>query len=169
MSLSVPPALRNTLCTRRAARNLDHLDLDIRAHLAHTPIIHLGQPVWEPLLKGKVMPVPVWPVLGIREEFGERWEGCETPLIGRDREMSLLLEAWVRAQGGEGQLPQARILEQLRLLEEALAIFRRLRIHPVTSTSPRMPEPLHRCACAAVGDSSSAGRHARRGHLRPRR
>jgi ABC-type cobalamin transport system ATPase subunit len=55
-------------------------------------------------LKGKSAPVPVWPALGIREEFGERWEGYETPLVGRDREMSLLLEAWVRAQGGEGQL-----------------------------------------------------------------
>ncbi|HZU13516.1 MAG TPA: adenylate/guanylate cyclase domain-containing protein [Chloroflexota bacterium] len=55
-------------------------------------------------LKGKVALVPVWPAEGIREEFGERWEGYETPLIGRDREMSLLLEAWVRAQGGEGQL-----------------------------------------------------------------
>lgn len=58
----------------------------------------------EVTLKGKVVPVPVWPALGVREEFGERWEGYETPLIGRDREMSLLLEAWVRAQGGEGQL-----------------------------------------------------------------
>lgn len=55
-------------------------------------------------LKGKAMPVPLWPALGVREEFGERWDGYETPLIGRDREVSLLLEAWVRAQGGEGQL-----------------------------------------------------------------
>jgi predicted ATPase/class 3 adenylate cyclase len=55
-------------------------------------------------LKGKVAPVPVWPAQGIREEFGERWEGYDTPLIGRDREMVLLLDAWVRAQGGEGQL-----------------------------------------------------------------
>lgn len=58
----------------------------------------------EVTLKGKLAPVPVWPALGVREEFGERWEGYETPLIGRDREMSMLLEAWVRAQGGEGQL-----------------------------------------------------------------
>jgi len=58
----------------------------------------------EVTLKGKVGMIPVWPALGVREEFGERWEGYETPLVGRDREMVQLLDAWVRAQGGEGQL-----------------------------------------------------------------
>jgi adenylate cyclase len=58
----------------------------------------------EVTLKGKVSLVPVWPALEIREEFGERWEGYETPLVGRDREMVQLLDAWVRAQAGEGQL-----------------------------------------------------------------
>ncbi len=55
-------------------------------------------------LKGKAGTIPVWPALGLREEFGERWEGYETPLFGRDREMVQLLDAWVRAQSGEGQL-----------------------------------------------------------------
>ncbi|HEX8918946.1 MAG TPA: tetratricopeptide repeat protein, partial [Chloroflexota bacterium] len=56
--------------------------------------------------KGKIGTVPVYPALGLRERFGERWETSEeaTPLIGRDREMVALLDAWVRAQGGEGQL-----------------------------------------------------------------
>jgi len=58
------------------------------------------------VLKGKIGTVPVYPALGLRERFGERWETDEgaTPLIGRDREMVALLDAWVRAQGGEGQL-----------------------------------------------------------------
>lgn len=58
------------------------------------------------VLKGKIGTVPVYPALGLRDRFGERWETDEgaTPLIGRDREMVALLDAWVRAQGGEGQL-----------------------------------------------------------------
>ena len=57
------------------------------------------------VLKGKIGTVPVYPAIGLRERFGERWETSEgaTPLIGRDREMVALLDAWVRAQGGEGQ------------------------------------------------------------------
>jgi adenylate cyclase len=58
------------------------------------------------VLKGKLGSVAVYPAVGLRERFGERWETSEgaTPLIGRDREMVLLLDGWVRAQGGEGQL-----------------------------------------------------------------
>ena len=58
------------------------------------------------VIKGKSGTVPVYPALGLRERFGERWETSEkaTPLIGRDREMVELLDAWVRAQAGEGQL-----------------------------------------------------------------
>jgi adenylate cyclase len=60
----------------------------------------------ELVLKGKMGTIPGYPALGIREQFGERWETSEqaTPLIGRDREMVQLLDAWVRVQGGEGQL-----------------------------------------------------------------
>ncbi len=40
----------------------------------------------------------------MREQFGERWEEGERPtlLVGRDRELVGLLDAWLRAQGGEG-------------------------------------------------------------------
>ena len=56
-------------------------------------------------LKGKAGTVPTYPALGLREQFGERWETeAATPLIGRDREMVELLDVWVRAQAGEGQL-----------------------------------------------------------------
>ena len=57
-------------------------------------------------LKGKAGTVSVYPALRVRERFGERWETSEqaSPLIGRDREMVQLLDAWVRSQGGEGQL-----------------------------------------------------------------
>jgi adenylate cyclase len=58
------------------------------------------------LLKGKAGNVPVYPALGVREQFGERWEMSQlaTPLIGRDRELASLLDAWDRAQAGEGQI-----------------------------------------------------------------
>src|SRR5947209_16504814 len=50
--------------------------------------------------------VTLYPALGLRARFGERWESSDTstPLFGRDREMVLLLDAWVRAQAGDGQL-----------------------------------------------------------------
>jgi adenylate cyclase len=55
-------------------------------------------------LKGKAQPVPAYTALGVREQFGERWEEGEraTPLVGRERELVGLLDAWLRAQGGEG-------------------------------------------------------------------
>ncbi|GAC1512214.1 MAG: hypothetical protein NVS2B16_14790 [Chloroflexota bacterium] len=56
------------------------------------------------IVKGKSETIPIWLALGIREEYGQRWEGYETPLIGRDREMRLLLDAWARVQNGDGQL-----------------------------------------------------------------
>jgi class 3 adenylate cyclase/tetratricopeptide (TPR) repeat protein len=56
------------------------------------------------VLKGKAGSVPGYPAMRVREEFGERWEGHITPLVGRDRELSVLLDAWNRAQRGEGQL-----------------------------------------------------------------
>lgn len=66
-------------------------------------------PTRELVLKGKMGTVPAWPALGLREEFGERWEEREyvAPLVGRDREMLQLLDAWMRVQGGEGQLVTA--------------------------------------------------------------
>ncbi|MGH2449357.1 MAG: AAA family ATPase [Chloroflexota bacterium] len=57
-------------------------------------------------LKGKAGTVPIYPALSLREQFGERWETGDSaaPLVGRDREMVRLLDSWVRAQSGEGQL-----------------------------------------------------------------
>jgi class 3 adenylate cyclase/tetratricopeptide (TPR) repeat protein len=63
--------------------------------------------VREMVLKGKRGPIPVYPALGLRARRGERWEtGDEqaTPLIGRERELVVLLDAWRRAQTGEGGL-----------------------------------------------------------------
>lgn len=55
-------------------------------------------------LKGKSGAIPVWPALGTRDQVGERWEGYETPLVGRERELATLREAWGQAQAGNGQL-----------------------------------------------------------------
>jgi adenylate cyclase len=56
------------------------------------------------LVKGKSGTVPTYAALGSREHIGERWEGAEraTPLVGRDREVMQLQDAWMRAHGGEG-------------------------------------------------------------------
>jgi adenylate cyclase len=58
------------------------------------------------VLKGKIGVVSLYPALGLRERFSERWETSEgaTPLVGRDREVLELLDAWSRVQGGEGQV-----------------------------------------------------------------
>lgn len=60
----------------------------------------------ELVLKGKMGTVTVYPAVGLREQFGERWETSEraTALIGRHRELLDLLDAWVRTQNGEGQV-----------------------------------------------------------------
>lgn len=60
----------------------------------------------ELVLKGKVGTIPGYSAVGLREHFGERWETSEhaTPLVGRDRELLELLDAWMRVQGGDGQL-----------------------------------------------------------------
>jgi adenylate cyclase len=58
------------------------------------------------VLKGKAGTIPVWPALGLREQLGERWEEPEhlSPLVGREREVAQLVDAWTRAREGEGQL-----------------------------------------------------------------
>jgi class 3 adenylate cyclase/tetratricopeptide (TPR) repeat protein len=58
------------------------------------------------MLKGKQAAFPAYAALGIREGVGERWEEAPrvSPLVGRDRELIGLLDAWMRVQGGEGQL-----------------------------------------------------------------
>jgi adenylate cyclase len=58
------------------------------------------------VLKGKTSTVPGFPVIGVREHFGERWETSQeaTPLVGRDEELRTLMGAWTRAWDGVGQL-----------------------------------------------------------------
>jgi len=57
-------------------------------------------------LKGKAGVVTAYPAVEVREQPGERWEEREylAPLVGREREMAQLLDAWEQAQRGEGQL-----------------------------------------------------------------
>lgn len=57
-------------------------------------------------LKGKSAPVPVYRAIAIREEIEERWESIRqvSPLVGRERELMEIQNAWKRAAGGEGQL-----------------------------------------------------------------
>ncbi|MGH2442294.1 MAG: AAA family ATPase [Chloroflexota bacterium] len=58
------------------------------------------------VLKGKAGTFAGYRAIDVREQFGERWETSEgaTPLVGRDRELVALLDAWAQAQGGDGQL-----------------------------------------------------------------
>lgn len=57
-------------------------------------------------LKGKSELFPAYPVLGLRAEMAERWELREyrSPLVGREGELSLLLEAYNRVESGENRM-----------------------------------------------------------------
>jgi class 3 adenylate cyclase/tetratricopeptide (TPR) repeat protein len=57
-------------------------------------------------LKGKSNVVTAHPALAVREDVEERWESPRwaTPLVGRRREMTDILEAWLRVLDGRGQL-----------------------------------------------------------------
>jgi class 3 adenylate cyclase/tetratricopeptide (TPR) repeat protein len=63
-------------------------------------------PPEEMSLKGKSRAIAVYRVRGLRERPAERWETQRqrTPLVGRDRELETIQQAWDRARGGEGQL-----------------------------------------------------------------
>jgi tetratricopeptide (TPR) repeat protein len=67
--------------------------------------IHYG-PRQDLVLKGKQGTVPAYTALEIREDFGERWEEAPrvSPLVGRERELVTLFDAWMRAHGVEGQI-----------------------------------------------------------------
>jgi class 3 adenylate cyclase/tetratricopeptide (TPR) repeat protein len=55
----------------------------------------------EPLrLKGKREPVPAWRLVAVSTAAAER--RFDSPLVGRDRELGALAEAWERACGGPG-------------------------------------------------------------------
>ncbi len=55
----------------------------------------------EPLqLKGKREPVPAWRLIGVSTAAAERT--FDSPLVGRDRELAVLTDAWERALDGPG-------------------------------------------------------------------
>ena len=61
----------------------------------------------EKQLKGKVEPMPAWEVVTAREtrtRLDVEAEHGLTPLVGRERELGQLLDAFARAQSGEGQV-----------------------------------------------------------------
>ena len=58
-------------------------------------------------LKGFSEPVRLWQVCGLRPStarFEDRQRGTPTPLVGRDREVALLLRRWRQAKHGSGQV-----------------------------------------------------------------
>ena len=57
-------------------------------------------------LAGKAAQVPVYRAITVREQIEERWEGIRqtSPLVGRERELTEIENAWKQAAGGEGQL-----------------------------------------------------------------
>ena len=57
-------------------------------------------------LKGKAGVVPAYEVIGLRERLVERWEAGRrrTPLVGRERDLELLLQSWELALQARGQL-----------------------------------------------------------------
>ncbi|MGH7100164.1 MAG: adenylate/guanylate cyclase domain-containing protein, partial [Stellaceae bacterium] len=55
-------------------------------------------------LKGKGRPVAAYQVLGTRASPSERRNEQKAQLVGRDHELSNVIEAWTRAQSNEGQL-----------------------------------------------------------------
>jgi class 3 adenylate cyclase len=61
----------------------------------------------EQRLKGFAAPIRAWRVLGLSAaegRFGARSAAGLTPLVGREREIGLLLERWEQAKTGEGQV-----------------------------------------------------------------
>lgn len=77
-------------------------------------------------LKGVSRPTPAFRIIGLAQA-GSRFEaarrGMLTPLVGREHELSILLERWKQAQSGEGQvvllsaepgIGKSRILSALR-------------------------------------------------------
>ena len=51
-------------------------------------------------MKGKRDPVPAWRLVAVSTAAAER--GFDSPLVGRERELATLTEAWERTRGGRG-------------------------------------------------------------------
>jgi adenylate cyclase len=95
----------NTAARLQAAAEPSEVLVGVEAaHLTQRRIVYGERR--ELVLKGKAGTFLAYAALGLREQLGERWEGQEhvTPLVGRQREMAQLLDAWARAQRAEGQL-----------------------------------------------------------------
>ncbi len=87
------------------------------------------------LLKGKAEPVAAWEVLRAHEtrtRLEVESERGLTPFVGRERELSLLLDAFQRARAGEGQavflvgdagIGKSRLLLELRRRVESVATW----------------------------------------------
>jgi class 3 adenylate cyclase len=112
--------------------------------------------IGEHLLKGFSGPILAWRVLGERKA-ASRFEALRPatlpPIIGRDREMSLLVNLWQWAKGGQGQVAllsgdagigKSRLACALleRLAGETHA-FRRCQCSPLRQDSPLFPIAAH--------------------------
>jgi class 3 adenylate cyclase/tetratricopeptide (TPR) repeat protein len=122
-------------------------------------------------IKGFAEPLPVWRVEGESRAEG-RFEalhaGSLPPLVGRERELSILLERWVAAKGGHGQvvlllgeagIGKSRLVREVRArLEDEPHVSLLYQCSPHHTTSPLHPliEQLQRAARFEPNDSPEA-------------
>jgi class 3 adenylate cyclase len=122
-------------------------------------------------LKGIAKPVPVWQVLSARaaeSRFEAAHAGKLTGLVGREHELGLLLERWMLAKGGEGQvvllsgeagIGKSRMVLALRdQLRDQPHYRLRYQCSPYHSNSAFYPviQRLERAARFSAGDDSDA-------------
>lgn len=110
------------------------------------------EPLGEQTLKGISRLTPAYRIVGLsqaRSRFEAAHGGSLTPLVGREHEISMLLERWQQAQSGEGQvvllcaepgIGKSRILSTLREhLEAQNAKAMRLQCSPYYVNSALWP------------------------------
>jgi class 3 adenylate cyclase/predicted ATPase len=122
-------------------------------------------------LKGIADPVPAWQVLGertVESRFEAAHTGKLTSLVGREHELGLLLDRWMLAKGGEGQvvllsgeagIGKSRMVQALREHVCDQAHFRlRYQCSPYHSNSAFYPiiQRLERAAGFFPGDTTDA-------------